>query len=690
MSYYKNTKKRIMFCLMAITIGFSSVMFGAYKLKPMVAAAEDGIISTGYIPAETTAVNIRRSPDTSDDSNVIACVNGVFNLDIYGIEYTSSNYAWYSVGFYLNQSYHRGYIAAELVTVNSDGSGGDGGYTEDSDFEAYMNSQGFPESYKEGLRQLHAQYPKWTFVAEHLDTDWNTMVQNQNVTGRSLINNIEPDSWKSTAPGCYDWTTGTYTDLDGGWVQASEDLIKYALDPRNFLNTTNIFMFESLSYNTSFQNENGVRSFISNSFMNGSSHELSYEGQSYDYASGLMLAGRMSGVSPYHLATRIIQELGRHDPSNIISGSVSGYGGLYNYYNIQAYNSGGNTATVNGLIYAGRTDTTTLRPWNTRMKAIIGGGIFVGNQYVKRGQNTIYYEKFDVQNYWHQYMTNILAAVSESSISSSAYSDDLKSSSSIVFTIPVYRNMPDSVCERPVKNYGNVNNKLSSLSIDGYSITPTFNLYDNNYSLIVDNKVSSVSISGTLVDNLATVSGLGNHELNVGNNEIHINVTSQSGAVNTYTITVVRREAETSDNGTEFSTIYTINENSKTISNIAEGSSVEDVVNGCTVNQGTTVRILNADGSAASGKAATGNILTVYNSANQVSAQYTIILYGDVTGDGEIDLFDIVRIKRYMLKTYDVGGVYLGAADCNHDGNVDLFDIVGIKRNMLGKAYITQ
>ena len=38
------------------------------------------------------------------------------------------------------------------------------------------------------------------------------------------------------ADGCYDWETGEYTVLDsGGWVQASSELVQYALDPRNFL-----------------------------------------------------------------------------------------------------------------------------------------------------------------------------------------------------------------------------------------------------------------------------------------------------------------------------------------------------------------------------------------------------------------------------------------------------------------------
>lgn len=44
-------------------------------------------------------------------------------------------------------------------------------YTSDADFEAYLNSERFPESYKVRLRELHAQYPKWVFRAQHTNLD---------------------------------------------------------------------------------------------------------------------------------------------------------------------------------------------------------------------------------------------------------------------------------------------------------------------------------------------------------------------------------------------------------------------------------------------------------------------------------------------------------------------------------------
>ena len=685
--YIKSARKRFLIFMLAVIVGFCTAFAGTWMIKPVVAAADDTVLYTGYIPSGTTDVNIRTSTDTSDYSNVIACVIGVFNLDIYGTEYTSSNYAWYDIGFYLDGEYRRGYIAAEFVVVNDDGGDGDdGGYTEDADFEEYMDNQGFPETYKDGLRELHAQYPKWVFVADHTGVDWDYLVEQQNVVGRSLVHMNDPDSWKSTESGCYDWSTGKYHMYDGYWSQASSEVIEYMLDPRNFLNSTNVFMFESLAYNAKLQTISGIENIINDSFMNGSSH---LNGTGYTYPTALMAAGRQSGVSPYHLATRIINELGRYNPSDIISGTVSGYEGYYNYYNISAVN-GSNSATVNGLIYAMRTDASTLRPWNTRFKAIAGGAIFIGRDYINKGQSTLYYEKFDIKEFWHQYMTYIFAPKSESISASEAYTSSIKENTALVFTIPVYDNMPESVCELPEKNYGNVNNKLSDLSVDGYSLTPTFDLYNNNYDLIVENEVSGITVSGSLVDSLASVDGLGYHELEVGNNRIDIVVTAQSGAENVYTINVVRKEPDKPSGGDGFTTIYKLNEETKIISNIAVGSSAADIKNGFTCDSGVTVKVTDSNGSTVSGKVATGNVVTVYNSSDKELAKYTVVIYGDPTGDGEIDLFDIVKIKRYMLGTSSLSAGYLEAADCSHDGEVDLFDIVAIKRHMLGKAYITQ
>ena len=312
------TEKRIKLAFILMITAMVLIILPASFLKPQEVKAGGEIIATGQIAAGRTKVNIRTEPNTSCE--VITMQDGGFKLDIYGEVSTSDTYFWYDVGFYLDGTYRRGYVSSTYVEIYNDNN-----YEPDGDFEAYLDEQGFPESYKDGLRELHAQYPEWVFVADYTGKDWDEVVKNQNVLGRSLIYGSAKSSWKSTADGCYNWETGKWYKLDsGGWVQASSELIEYALDPRNFFNPTNIFMFEKLAYEASVHNEDGVNNVIDGSFMDGSNHDLTYQGNIYNYTSGLILAGKISGVSPYHLATRIIQEQGRDGHGASISGTESG------------------------------------------------------------------------------------------------------------------------------------------------------------------------------------------------------------------------------------------------------------------------------------------------------------------------------------------------------------------------------
>lgn len=691
---YKCTGKRIaalgvMACMMVLLfVAFTSVL----NTK-----AEE-IIGQGHVNYDVTSLRIRKAPVSGD---VITMVDGGFKFDIYEEVTVDSKDVWYGIGFNYNGTYTRGYVHSGYVTVDKRID-----YSPDVDFESYLDEQGFPESYKAGLRTLHAMYPNWVFVADHTGKDWNDVVDNQNVLGRSLIYGSAKSSWKSVADGCYDWETGEYTVLDsGGWVQASSELVQYALDPRNFLSQDYIFMFENLSFNSSVQGEEGLQSMTEGTFMDNSSHDLSYNGRDYTYITGLLLAGQESGVSPYHLASRILQEQGYSGYGSSISGTQPGYEGYYNYYNIGAYASGGLTAVQNGLRYASRTDSETLRPWNTRMKSIVGGAIYLGKSYINRGQNTLYYEKFDMSGRGHQYMTNVLAPRSESVKSSQGYSDSNKNSISFIFTIPVFENMPENVCEIPTGD-GSPNNRLSDLYVDGYSLTPTFSLYKTEYSLIVDYDTSSVYVGGSTLDSSADVSGLGYHDLSVGSNDITITVTATNGDDQDYIITVVRQDKEpdptpepepepTPDPEPDvaypgFSTTLSVDEDEKYISGLTVSGYVQDVLDKIDNYNGAYSKILNKNGNEKDGLVGTGDILITYNSSGEEVSRYEIVLYGDANGDGEVDLFDFVVVKRSILGISEPSGIYWKAADCNKDGEIDLFDFVVIKRYILGLGDVNQ
>ena len=266
--------------------------------------------------------------------------------------------------------------------------------------------------------------------------------------------------------------------------------------------------------------------------------------KSVSYADIIMEAAEQSGVSPYILASMILQEQGE-GTSDLISGNSVNYPGYYNFFNIGAYEHDGMNAVTAGLYYAAQDGTDDLRPWNTIEKAIIGGAISYGKDYVKNGQDTFYLKKFNVQGtnaFKHQYMTNVSAAASEAAKMAYAYDGNIEGIQ-MIFKIPVYANIPETFAPMPTID-GSPNNKLRYLEVQGYSLTPSFNLDIQEYSLIVENDVENVVITADRIDNGAIVEGTGQKNLKNGLNNFTIKVTAENGSEKEYKINIMKRGIE--------------------------------------------------------------------------------------------------------------------------------------------------
>ena len=226
-------------------------------------------------------------------------------------------------------------------------------------FEEKLTREGFPDSYKELLRELHKTYPYWEFEAYHTGLTWDEVMVGESPVSLNLITNSKGVEWKSLDPKAYNWKTDKFIPYDGStWVAASQAARAYYIDPRNFLTSNGIFQFELLSYRSAYQDEAGVENVLRNTPMSHQSFSFTDDDgvvQTMTYAQAIVDAAKYSNVSPYHLASRIKQEIlkSSKELSNSVSGTVAGYEGLYNFYNIGANDStkpGG--AIINGLNYA--------------------------------------------------------------------------------------------------------------------------------------------------------------------------------------------------------------------------------------------------------------------------------------------------------------------------------------------------
>lgn len=550
----------------------------------------------------------------------------------------------------------------------------------DANYEQTLINQGFPASYARLLAILHEQYPNWVFVPVQTGLDWNTVIAEESKAGRNLIHKSSNDAKKSVASSEYNYYTNTWTIRDSsGWVTAHPDYIAYCMDPRNFLNAENIFMFESLSY-SSTHNVAGVQAILKNTFMATDvvdTNSATGETSTLNYANTFMSIGAEVGVSPYHLASRIRQEQGTSGTSPLISGTYAGYPGVYNYFNYGAYGTPDSVLYANGLSYAQN------QGWVSRYLSLLGGSKLLAANYINVGQDTLYFQKFNVvykdKLYTHQYMTNVEAAISEGKSVASAYTDK---SQAFVFEIPVYLNMPDAPVQFTAS--GNRNNYLSAINISGLSLTPTFDGAVTNYTAIVDSSIGSVSVSASPVVSTSKVSGTGSYNLNIGNNTINVTCTSQSGEARTYTITVVRMGMGSADY-TLTSANYVIGEY---ITGVNPGTTVTDFISGFAC-EGGTVKVLNAAGAEKTGNVGTGDRLAVYVNGALVGLK-DIVIYGDISGDGAVTIVDLVRLNRHTLNISKLSGSALAAADVNRNGSVNIQDLVMVNRHTLGIATISQ
>ena len=91
-------------------------------------------------------------------------------------------------------------------------------------------------------------------------------------------------------------------------------------------------------------------------------------------------------------------------------------------------------------------------------------------------------------------------------------------------------------------------NTLSSIKINGMELD-SFNENTNNYELEVESNVEKANIEVTKKDSKSTITGsYGENKLVYGENKFSINVVSESGATNTYNITVNRVDGRSSVN----------------------------------------------------------------------------------------------------------------------------------------------
>ncbi|MBQ7645744.1 MAG: hypothetical protein IJS94_00600 [Clostridia bacterium] len=122
------------------------------------------------------------------------------------------------------------------------------------------------------------------------------------------------------------------------------------------------------------------------------------------------------------------------------------------------------------------------------------------------------------------------------------------------------------------------------------------------------------------------------------------------------------------------------------VKGVAPGMTADTVI-GNFENDGLSVRA--ADGTEQGGDKIVGTGYSVALTVDgNVAASATIIVKGDVDGNGKIETTDYIIIKRQFLRMTVLTGANFCAADVDGNGSIDSTDYIAIKRHILGISII--
>ncbi len=539
-----------------------------------------------------------------------------------------------------------------------------------TNYEQYVKSgiSAFPQDYQVYLNQLHQDHPNWTFDAYYTGINWSDLVNNETDHGHNRIINSANGLWKCS---CGNVATG--------YACASADIIKYYMDPRNFLNNdVKVFQFLEISYNENIHKTDGIKSVIKGTFMENKKVNVTVNGQAKEmsYEEIILEAAKQSNMSPYSIATKIIQEVGSKG-SGSVTGTYEGYEGYYNFFNYAA--SDGGSPIAKALEYAKNGNgkqteqekNNLLLPWNDQYKAIVGGAKLLASSYTNAGQNSAYFYKWDVVGntvlkagqsqtissskcFSHQYMTNIQDPTSQTTKLYNTYVNAHIIDEHLNFVIPVYNNMPKT-------------NKLpTSLTNNDGNL-----YYMNNTGVRVRKEPSTSAQILTTMNTLDEIVAVKQRKCANANGHDWDKVKLASGTEG-YIASEYLSPCE------DGKTAMIESDNVKAVPNISVQTMVQ--------NLGIESYEVTKDGNKID---ATGKIGTGYKLKDtKNNKEYTLIVIGDTNGDSNVNSQDAMEILKQSVNILNKTGVYSTAMDVNRDGKINSVDSMLVLKNSVGLADI--
>ena len=674
--------KKIIKCFLILLFGIGTILL---SIKLEIINAAENYPYNGMTTGDSLVVH--NKANTNSNSAVTELAFGT------GVKVTGKSGNMYKITYDTNKT---GYVSANYV-INVDAGKRTTNVSGIETYDNYCNSlisKGFDRSYCQYLYHLHSKYPNWEFKADVLEY---TLVEATAEEEGKVVLQTKNSNY---------WLNGKY--IEGDYYYINQAVIASFMDPRNSLYESLIFQFLDLESSKNISNDNALK-------------KIAGSGNLSKYFDEFEKAAVTVSINPVHIMARSEQEGANKSNYGAITGlyttstgrkSAQGYSldGYYNFYNIGSYTDSNYDYTVQrGLAYAagflesnscivknsnGKYEYSASkcgqlsynRPWNTPEKAIIGGAEFIANDYVRKGQDTLYYQKFNVSTYSsytdfsHQYMTNIHAPVNEGGRIYEAYKAGNLLNSKFTFIIPVYKNMSPDVSE-PVDKSSN--SRLSSISIDGKAISD-FDAVRVEYTYNAITSANSIKVEAKTEDSKASVSGTGTYNFTSdGTVKVTLTVTAEDGSKTVYVVDIKKVVPSESITVNDVVSKMGVKVDGSIMYGISPGTEVSTLVKTVTSNKGQASVVNSSNKSKTTGALASGDKITI--SGTNEKKVYTIAVRGDVNGDGAVKINDLILVQSHILNKGKLTGYKLYAGDTNYDGAVKINDLIMIQSQILDK-----
>ena len=230
-----------------------------------------------------------------------------------------------------------------------------------------------------------------------------------------------------------------------------------------------------------------------------------------------------------------------------------------------------------------------------------------------------------------------------------------------------------------VTKEGNDDNTLSGLEVEGYTLDPEFDPTkdDDHFTVTVPSDIDSVVVNATPNDeDNATVTVEGNENLQPGENTITVTVTAENGDEKVYTITVTKEEEPEEDEKIT-SQIYTIADGM--IKNVVYKTLPGLLKDNCD-NDNDLLFVYDSEDQNEidnNQQLGTGMIIKLIKN-NRENDRDTIVVKGEVTGDGLIKINDVVKVVSHVAEVETLEGIWFEAGDFSSDGQIKINDVVAI------------